>query len=191
MWLAGSVTAIAGAGVGLGVHVHRTGQRAPALPQRPLTAIVLGARVYRDGAPSPALVDRVALGVWLLVQGRARRLLLSGGSPDGRPSEAAAMARLARDAGAPLEALELEEKSRSTFENARECAALLRQRGESEVLLVSCDFHLARAGAHFRRHGFTVWPVPSPRRLTAVDRVMVTSKEALSLLRRPWLLRHL
>lgn len=191
MWLVGGVTVLTGAAVGLGVHLHRVGQRAPALPGRAVTAVILGARVYRDGAASPALIDRVALGVSLLKQGRAQRLLLSGGTPDGRPTEASVMARLAREAGAPLDALELEEKSRSTFENARECAALLRARGESEVLLVSCDFHLARAGAHFRQHGFTVWPVPSSRRLSAADRLMVATKEALSLLRRPWLLRHL
>lgn len=191
MWLSGSATLLAGAGLGLGLHVHRVGRRAPSFPAQPVTAIVLGARVYPDGRPSPALVDRVALGVSLLKQGRVRRLLLSGGAPDDRPTEASVMARLAREAGAPSDALELEASSRSTFENARECAALLLARGEREVLLVSCDFHLARAAAHFRRRGFGVWPVPSARSLTAADRLMVTSKEALSLLRRPWLLTHL
>lgn len=171
--------------------IHRVGRRAPSFPARPLTAVVLGARVYEDGTPSPALVDRVALGVKLLGEGRARRLLLSGGTPDTRPVEAEVMARLAREAGAGTEALVLEPRSRSTFENARECAALLAADGETEVLLVSCDFHLARAGAQFRSHGLTVWPVPSRRQLGAADRLLVTAREAASLLRRPWLLARL
>lgn len=183
--------ALLGAGGGLGLTIHLRGRRVATFPSRPLTAVVLGARVYADGTPSPALVDRVALGVELLRTGRARRLVLSGGTPDGRPREAEVMARLAREAGAPAEALVLEGKSRSTFENARECAALLRPEGETEVLLVSCDFHLARAGAQFRTHGLTVWTVPSRRQLSAADRLMVTGREVLSLLRRPWLLARL
>jgi uncharacterized SAM-binding protein YcdF (DUF218 family) len=189
-WLVAAAAPL-GLGAGLGLIIHLRGQRAPTFPARPLTAVVLGARVYPDGTPSPALVDRVALGVELLRRGLARRLVLSGGAPDARPCEAEVMARLAREAGAPADALVLEPKSRSTFDNARECAALLQAGGDTEVLLVSCDFHLARAGAQFRAHGLTVWAVPSRRRLTVADRLTVTGREALSLLRRPWLLARL
>lgn len=186
------VTGVAAlAAVGLGVRVHLTGRRKASFPDRPLTAVVLGARVRPDGAASPALIDRVAVGVALLREGKAQRLLLSGGSPDGRPTEAAIMARLARELGAPEDSLALETASRSTFENAARCAEWLAARGERELLLVSCDFHLARASAHFRAHGLTVWPVPSVRSLTAANRLMVTSRELAGLLRRPWLIARL
>lgn len=99
------------------------------------------------------------------------------------------MARLAREFGAAEELLVLEAQSRSTFENALHSVESLG--GVQEILLVSCDFHLARATAHFRRRGLTVWPVPSPRALTAPNRLIVTGKELLALLRRPWLITKL
>jgi uncharacterized SAM-binding protein YcdF (DUF218 family) len=173
----------------LGVLVHRFGAREPRFPSRPLTAIVLGARVTPAGLPSPALEDRVRVGVELLQRGHAERLVLSGGTPDGRPTEASVMRQLALSLGAREEQLVLEPHSRSTFENARHCAALLAP--DEPVLVVSCDFHLARATAHFRAHRRTVWPVPSTRSLRAADRLMVTSKEVIALLRRPWLLWRL
>jgi uncharacterized SAM-binding protein YcdF (DUF218 family) len=185
MWLE-LVTTLAGVlslGLGLGLHVHRTGKRAPRFPVHAATAVVLGAKVHPDGTPSPALVDRVHVAVGLLREGRARRLLLSGRTP-----EAQTMARIARELGATEEQLALEAESRSTFENAALSAAWLKERQENEILLVSCDFHLARATAHFRRRGLTVWPVPSVRSLRKRDRLRVTVKEVIALLRRPWLL---
>lgn len=154
------------------------------------TAIVLGARVYADGTPSDALIDRVHVGVALLAQKRVERLLLTGGSPDTRPTEAELMAKLARSLGAPASALVLETRSRSTFDNARFSVALLEP-SEREVVLVTCDFHVARALAQFRAHRLTVWPAPSPRALDTSTRLMVTFKEVIGLLRRPWLLRGL
>jgi uncharacterized SAM-binding protein YcdF (DUF218 family) len=184
IWLAGVASA---AGVlGLGVHVHRTGKREPLFPDRPLTAVVLGALVHPDGRPSDALVDRVHVGVGLLHAGRAHRLILSGGARDSRPTEAETMARIAQSLGAAEAQLVLESASRSTFENAQRSAALLGE--EKEVLLVTCDFHLARASAHFRAAGFKVWPVPSARSLRTSDRVRLTGKELAALLRRPWLI---
>lgn len=185
-WLAGII--VPTALFGLGVHVHRTGKRAPRFPVRPLTAVVLGARVHPDGTVSPALVDRVRVAVALLHDGRAQRLLLSGGSPDARPTEAAAMAQLAKELGATEAQLALESASRSTFENAARSAQWLGEQGETEILLVSCDFHLARASAQFRARGLTVWPVPSLRSLRKRDRLLVTVKEVAALLRRPWLI---
>lgn len=188
MWLL-VLAAVTGLGVGAGLRVHRVGQRAPRFPGRPVTAVVLGARVHPDGTPSPALVDRVRVGVALLKEGRAQRLVLSGGSPDGRPTEASVMARLAGELGAPGDLLVLESQSQSTFENALRSLESLG--GEREILLVSCDFHLARATAHFRRRGLTVWPVPSPRALTTANRLIVTGKELLALIRRPWLIARM
>ena len=183
MWLA---VLAAVTGLGVGVRVHRVGRRVPRFPERPLTAVVLGARVHPDGSPSPALVDRVRVGVALLREGRAQRLVLSGGSPDDRPTEASVMATLALELGAPPESLVLETKSRSTFQNA---ALSIESLGsEHEILLVSCDFHLARATAHFRWRGLTVWPVPSPRALATGARLVVTGKELIALARRPWLI---
>ena len=99
------------------------------------------------------------------------------------------MASLAQELGAKPDQLVLETASRSTFENAARCAEVLAP--EDEILLVSCDFHLARAAAHFRGRGLVVWPVPSRRSLTIASRLGVTSKEVIALLRRPWLIARL
>jgi SanA protein len=163
-------------------RIHLFGQGTHSLPPRPLPAIVLGARVFEDGTPSQALADRVHVGIELWNRGAASSLTFTGGSPDARPSEAHVMARLAREAGVPAEQCRLECESLSTFDNARFCAAQLRER---EVLLVTCDFHLYRACAQFRAQGFTVWPVASRRRLSRVDRVKVTALEVSAMLRRP------
>ncbi|MFZ5440238.1 MAG: YdcF family protein [Myxococcota bacterium] len=170
------------------ILVHRFGRTAPRPPATPRVAVVLGARVYPDGTPSPALVDRVKRGAWLVQSGHATRLVLSGGSPDARRTEARVMASLARQLGLTDEQLVLEEQSRSTFENAARCATILADAGVREVLLVTCDFHLARATAHFRAHRLTVWPVASLRALTAADRLMATARETAALLARPRLL---
>lgn len=101
------------------------------------------------------------------------------------------MARLAKSLGVQEHELALEPDSRSTFENAARSAEWLRAHGETELILVSCDFHLARATAHFRGRGLKVWPVPSLRALSAGNRVLVTVKELAALLRRPWLIARL
>jgi uncharacterized SAM-binding protein YcdF (DUF218 family) len=185
------ILALGGLALGLGAlgfFVHHFGARPPRAPPTALTAVVLGARIYPDGTPSQALVDRVRLGVELLRRGHATRLVLSGGTPDTRPAEAEVMRRLALSLGAQDQQLVLESSSRSTFENARASTPLLESR---ELILVTCDFHLARATAHFRAHHLTIWPWPSPRKLRAADRLMVTAKEVIGLLRRPWLLWRL
>ncbi len=169
----------------LAFAVHRVGQVQPSLPPHALPAVVLGARVFPDGHASDALADRVRTGVALLRGGHATRLILSGGSPDSRPTEAAVMRDLALAFGADAAALQLEGASRSTYENAARCAELLTER---DVLLVTCDFHLARARAHFHTRGFTVSPVPSKRALRPVDRWRVTLKEVVALLAKPRLL---
>lgn len=176
----------------VGLRVHALGgTRERAAPPRLRTAVVLGALVRPDGQPSDALVDRVQVAVGLLREGRVERLVLTGGSPDSRPTEAAVMAQVARQLGARDEQLVLETASRSTFDNARHCAALLHADADGEVLLVTCDFHVARAVAQFRAHSLTVWAVPSPRALDTSTRLMVTGKEVIGFLRRPWLLPRL
>jgi len=172
----------------LTLRLHRIGAAEPAFPDQPLPCIVLGARVRPDGSPSDALRDRVLLGVELLQRGRATRLIFTGGSPDARPTEAAAMRAIAERAGVSRERIELESASKTTLENAARCAEQLTER---EVLLVTCDFHLARASAIFREAGFKVWPVPSKRFISRADRSRLMVKETAAMLARPSLLRHL
>lgn len=172
----------------LPLRLHRIGAAEPVFPQQPLPCIVLGARVRPDGSPSDALRDRVLLGVELLKRGLATRLVFTGGTPDARPTEASAMLTIAQRAGVSRERIELESASTTTLENAARCA---EQMSEREVLLVTCDFHLARAAAIFREAGFKVWPVPSKRSISRADRSRLMVKETAAMLARPSLLKHL
>lgn len=144
--------------------------------------VVLGAKVLPDGVPSPALVARVERALAL----RTDELVLfsGGGAP---ATEALAAFRLAQTLGLPPEAGMLEERSRSTFENARFSAELLAHRGIDEVVLVTDDFHAYRATAHFRRAGLRVISTPVRRSLRSSTRLAWTAREVLAIVRRPWL----
>ncbi len=119
--------------------------------------VVLGAAVGAGGGPSAALNRRVAEGVRRLEAGAARVLLLSGGkgggTGGGRPSEAEVMRDLALAAGVVEERLVLETESRSTLENARCLARIMRARGWTKALVVTDAVHLPRALMAFRALG--------------------------------------
>ncbi len=131
--------------------------------------VVLGAAVAVGGGPSAALRRRVAEGVRRLEAGAAPVLLLSGGKGSGPgggkgdrvPAEAEVMRDLALAAGvaagvaagAPEGRLVLETESRSTLENARCSARIMRARGWTKALVVTDAVHLPRALLAFRAHG--------------------------------------
>lgn len=116
--------------------------------------VVLGCAVDAQGTPSPALKRRVEAGAALFHVGRAPILALTGGRVRGRPAEAPGMAAWAARAGVPRGAMVLEDKSRSTRENAAFTARLLPG---ASVLIVTDSWHLPRArrlfGMHFPRVG--------------------------------------
>jgi uncharacterized SAM-binding protein YcdF (DUF218 family) len=133
---------------------------APTTQGRPVVVLGQGfAGPSRAGGPSLTLESRLCAraAARLLTEGRAPRLIFSGGRTAGpdHPSEAEAMWRCARR-HAPVEAtprVRLEELSIDTVDNARHVSALL---GAGEVVLVAPAAHLRRAIHHFRRHGLPV-----------------------------------
>ena len=111
--------------------------------------VVAGCRVYADGRPSAALVRRVRFAADLVAAGAAPRLLLTGGQTGGPWSEAEAARRLCTDYGVTAEVL-LEDRSRSTWENAAHAALLLPP--DAAILVVTCHYHRWRCERMFRRH---------------------------------------
>ncbi len=175
------------AAVGIGTaawRVHRAANRPPAAANAK-AIVVLGARVLPSGRATPALQYRAETGAALFLAGRAPLIIFSGG---GAPSEASIARELAVTAGVPPEVCLVEEQSRSTYENAIFTAPMLKERGIDEILLVTDDFHLLRGAAHFARLGIKALPVSSGRLLDRRQRLVATAREALVLLRRPWLL---
>ncbi len=127
--------------------------------------VVLAGGIYHKGSLRPsdeakdASRQRTACGAQLWHQGLAPTLLLTGGdatiSRTG-PSEASEMKRWALRLGIPESVLVLEEKSRTTYENALETKALL---GPARILLVTAAYHIPRAAGLFEKQGLVVTPV--------------------------------
>jgi uncharacterized SAM-binding protein YcdF (DUF218 family) len=107
------------------------------------------ARLYREGPACPILV--------------------SGGKVDPEsegPACARVMASFLRRLGVRRRDLVLEDRSRNTYENARESARLLEERGLRKVVLVTDAVDMYRAERCFRKQGVEVVPAPCHYRAT-------------------------
>ncbi len=128
--------------------------------------VVLAGGVFQQGSlrpadePSDASRQRTACGAELLLQGLAPTLLLTGGDATvlrTGPPESREMKRWALRLGLPESVIQVEEKSRTTYENAVQTRAIL---GSGHILLVTAAYHLPRAVGLFEKQGFVVTPVP-------------------------------
>jgi uncharacterized SAM-binding protein YcdF (DUF218 family) len=126
------------------------GQRAPARGGDWDAIVVAGCRVHADGRPSVALARRTRLAVQLWKEGFAPRIVFTGGVGEGKVSEAAVAAGMARTQGVPAPAIVLEDRSTNTEENARFAREILGD--GARVLVVTDSFHVYRAQRVFARH---------------------------------------
>lgn len=127
--------------------------------------VVLSGSVLQKGSLRPAdepgdtSRQRTACGVELWLQGLAPKLLLTGGDATvlrTGPPVSREMKRWALRLGVPESAIQVEENSRTTYENAVQTKALL---GPAHILLVTAAYHLPRAVGLFEKQGFAVTPV--------------------------------
>ncbi|HWU63036.1 MAG TPA: YdcF family protein [Ensifer sp.] len=92
------------------------------------------------------------------------RIFLSGGSgrfgDPGANTESALTKKLLVQLGIPAEQIEMEEKSRTTAENARYSLEALKPKPGERWLLVTSASHMPRAVGAFRAVGFEVIPYP-------------------------------
>ncbi|MGO4703732.1 YdcF family protein [Dyella sp. 2RAB6] len=110
---------------------------------------------WRDEGGDAVANSRVGFGYLLFRAGRAPLVLLSG------EGDAARMATMLERQGVPATAVRQEGTSRTTYENARNSAALLRGEGARTILLVTSPGHMPRAAASFEKQGFQVIPAPA------------------------------
>ena len=103
---------------------------------------------------------RSAFAVLEAQRGGYERILISGGGSGVSPSSGPMKAFLVA-AGVDGKIIELEDKSRSTHENAHLSAQLLRNEKRS-IALVTSDFHMFRAARLFRKEGIDVVRRPYP-----------------------------
>ena len=132
------------------------------------------------GRPYPdlgAAADRVWHAARVYHAGKAPVVMLSGGRNDWQadwPSQAKTMAQFLRDLGVPLRAIVLEESSRSTYENAVNCAELMRLQGMGRVILVTSALHMPRSFAVLRALGVDVVPAATDFEVTEGPRTVLS-----------------
>lgn len=135
-------------------------------------AIILLGGGTRGKTPGGRYADTNAQGdrLWEVVRlwraGKAPRIIISGGGPEGEISEAQLMADILVSVGVPRSAMVLEERSRNTHDNAVYTAQLLRDQQLDSVLLVTSAFHMRRALACFAAQGVSPIAVPTDHRHT-------------------------
>ena len=130
--------------------------------ERGETAIVLGAAVIGE-RPSRVFAARLDHAVTLYREGRAERILVTGGrSPEDDLSEAAAGAAYVQARGVPAAAVLTEDRSRTTRQNLANARAVLGEGAKRGVLIVSDPLHMRRAMAMAAAEGFTASPAPTP-----------------------------
>lgn len=95
---------------------------------------------------------RAAEAIKLYQEGWSNRLIFSGAAQDTTgPSNAAAMRQQALAAGVPESAIQLDEKSANTQENADNVQQLVSGLGYRSIILVTSPYHQRRAYMVFHR----------------------------------------
>lgn len=154
---------------------------------------VLGGGAYANGVLGSASNERLIKGVLLYREGRAPKIIFTGGSVlgikaklghtvlgsssalEGRFTEAGLMRDIAVGMGVPAADCLAEDKSLSTFENLRNLKAYMEREGLKTATLVSSPLHMKRAALTARKLGvdFTLAPAfdATMHRTTPIARV--------------------
>lgn len=123
--------------------------------------LILGHRLEPDGSPSEDLIRRIDCAVARWKETNAPLIMPCGGITMGHSrTEASVMKEMLIARGVPEEIIQLEDRSRITFENIRNAKALLGD-GKHAALITS-DYHLERALDECRRAGLDVDGISAP-----------------------------
>jgi uncharacterized SAM-binding protein YcdF (DUF218 family) len=176
----GLTAIIASLGV-IGYTTYRIWEQGGRDESRPADAIVvLGAAQY-NGTPSPLFQARLSHAVQLYKDGLAPLFIVTGGKlPDDRTTEAAAARAYALAHGVPEAAILIEDQSRTTLEQLRTVASMLRDRSLHTVVIVSDRTHMLRSLRIARDQGIEAFGSPtttSPVESNLLDQVRATGHE--------------
>ncbi len=156
-WLRRTGGALLGAGLALlaAVLVMMAVQAGNRPGPEDCTVVVLGCQVSASGEPTVMLRDRIDAAYDYLTAHPESRCVASGGQNDNEPiSEAACIRNTLAARGIDPDRILLEDRSRSTEENLRFTAEIIRQQGlNPRVAIASDNFHQLRASVWARRCG--------------------------------------
>ncbi len=110
---------------------------------------------------SETATSRVDTAASLYKAHRAPIIIVSGAALEGRISEAQMMANALRQQDIPSEAVIIENRSYTTYENALYTMVELKKRYIDHVLIVTSALHMPRAMAVFKKQGITAIAAPS------------------------------
>jgi vancomycin permeability regulator SanA len=160
------------------VQVYRASRHDGA--RRADAIIVLGAAQY-NGRPSPVLRDRLDHALELYRAGYASEILLTGGRQEGdRFTEATTGYNYLRNEGVPDDALLKEVDGTSTWDSLAAAARILRQRDETDVILVTDGYHALRVDAIAGDLGLDASVSPSRSRLSNASEARQLARETIA-----------
>jgi uncharacterized SAM-binding protein YcdF (DUF218 family) len=140
--------------------------------------VVLGAAQY-DGRPSAIYEARLEHAVELWRGQVAPILVFTGGKEQGdRFTEGGSGARWARQRGVPAEAVLVEERSRTTYQNLAGAKQALEDRDPDRdrhrIVVVSDPFHMFRAVKQAADLGMDAYPSPTRTSPLSASRLKLT-----------------
>ncbi len=153
--------------------------------------VVLGGATAPQVAPRPWVEvleagDRILYAARLYNQGKAPKLILSGGRVTWRGnsdiSEADDMKEFALAMGVPESAIVLEGTSLNTRQNAVNLKPILAQQSVESLLLVTSAIHMPRSVAIFNKLGISVIPAPTDYLVPIETRMNTLEARMLALL---------
>jgi uncharacterized SAM-binding protein YcdF (DUF218 family) len=133
---------------------------ASAYPRVDAIVVLGGGKLPRSGIDwstddPDTQATRLGFGLQLFQNARAGTILLSGSDQSQK------MALKLEEQGVPASALETEDTSENTHQNALYSAAMLKHENLQRILLVTSGIHMPRAMASFARQGLIVIPAPA------------------------------
>jgi uncharacterized SAM-binding protein YcdF (DUF218 family) len=121
--------------------------------------VVLGGGVNQGRYLTLISSQRMVKGVQLYFEGRAKKILFSGGMPGkATVSEATVLGQEARRLNVPPQDILLEKKSQNTHDQALEVKKIAEPIRVKSILLVTSFTHMKRALLAFEKVGFKVYP---------------------------------
>jgi uncharacterized SAM-binding protein YcdF (DUF218 family) len=135
-------------------------------PQEVGAIVVLAGGTYppdpsqREAAPTLDTYVRCQYAAWLHRNWRAVPVFASGGRSPEQVLLSGVMRRVLEGEGVPPGQVFTEDRSTSTYTNATQTAAVLKDRGIRKIALVTEAFHMWRAELCFRKQGIQVVPAP-------------------------------